>query len=419
MSRAVWTPSMRRRSCRRWVPRRRGRGPGFSWELRDFRIGRMEFDALELADLRIDGYAEDGEIRLTLAGAELHGTLERSGNGPWRLDLPELKVPASPTGEGVVLDPAVIDQLIAADVVLGQVFVGDEDYGTWRFGVRPVPEGIELHDVVAELRGLSIEAAAPAALEPTTGRPASRAPSERATLRDVLPQWDFVASVESERFAGEGSVRWPGSPLEFDVATLSGNASLDLVKGRFLDVEQGAGAARILSLINFSTIVKRISFDFTDVFGSGVSFDRALASLTVADGLGAFSMVRPRSRAPVLRFDIDGSVDFESGALDYTMVGHADVGRQPALVCCPSSPRPTRSWRRGYCSASRFSKDSIRRLASSEVVVRGTYDDPQVVVVGTGSALAIAGPDDGPPGGAEPDGGDVDIANTSQEGRVE
>ena len=47
----------------------------------------------------------------------------------------------------------------------------------------------------------------------------------------MLPQWDFVASVESESFAGEGSVHWPGSPLEFDLATLSGNASLDLVKG--------------------------------------------------------------------------------------------------------------------------------------------------------------------------------------------
>ena len=119
------------------------KGPGFSWELRDFRIGRLEFDALELADLRIDGYADDGEIRLTLAGRELHGTLERSGDGPWRLDLPELNVPASPTGEGAVLDPGVIDHLIAADVVLGRVLVGDDDYGTWRFGVRPVPEGIE------------------------------------------------------------------------------------------------------------------------------------------------------------------------------------------------------------------------------------------------------------------------------------
>ena len=38
-------------------------------------------------------------------------------------------------------------------------------------------------------------------------------------------------------------------------------------------------------------------------------------------------------------------------------------------------------------------KDPFRRLVSSEVVVRGTYDDPEVVVVGTASALAAASED--------------------------
>lgn len=395
-------------------------GPGFSWELRDFRIGRMEFDALELADLRIDGYADEGEIRLTLAGRELHGTLERSGNGPWRLDLPELNLPASPTDEGAALDPAldpaVIDQLIAADVVLGQVLVGDDDYGSWRFGVRPVPEGIELHDVVAELRGLSIEATAPA-LWSRDGSTRFEGTVNAGDLRDVLPQWDFVASVESESFAGVGSVQWPGSPLEFDLATLSGNASLDLVKGRFLDVEQGAGAARILSLINFSTIVKRISFDFTDVFGSGVSFDRALANLSVADGLARFDGPA-KITGTGLRFDIDGTVDFASGALDYTMVVTPTLDASLpwyAAFLAPSNPLMAA----GVLFGQQVLKDSIRRLASSEVEVRGTYDDPEVVVVGTASTLAAATEDNVTLGDVEPDPGEADAANTSQERREE
>ena len=138
-----------------------GDGAGFGWELRDFRIGTIQFDALELADVRVDGYAEDGEIRLTLAGRDLHGSLERSGDGPWRLNLPELNVPAGPPDETEPLDPGVIDQLIAADVYLGRVHVGEEDYGTWSFSLRPVPDGIELRDVVAELRGLAIQTTAP------------------------------------------------------------------------------------------------------------------------------------------------------------------------------------------------------------------------------------------------------------------
>ena len=384
-----------------------GEDPGFSWELRDFRIGRMELGALELADLRIDGYDDDGEIRLTLSGRELHGTLERSGNGPWRLDLPELNVPASPTGEGVALDPAVIDQLTAADVVLGQVFVGDDDYGSWRLAVRPVPEGIELHDVVAELRGLSIEATAPV-LWSRDGRTRFEGTVNAGDLREVLPRWDFVANVESESFAAEGSVHWPGSPLEFDVANLSGRASLDVVKGRFLDVEQGAGAARIMSLINFSTIVKRISFDFTDVFGRGVSFDRALANLSVTDGRAQFDGPAKISGTG-LRFDIEGSVDFASGALDYTMLVtpalHASLPWYAAIVAASNPVLAA-----GVLFGQQVFKDPIKRLASFDVVVRGTYDDPEVVLVGDASSLAAASEDIAGETGA------AGAANTDQEG---
>ncbi|MDE0658885.1 MAG: DUF3971 domain-containing protein [Gammaproteobacteria bacterium] len=367
-----------------------GEGPGFAWELRDFRIGRVEVGALELADLRVDGYGEGGEIHLTLAGRELHGSLARSGDAPWRLNVPQLNLPASPNDDPIAVDPAVIDRLFAADVDIGRVLVGEADYGTWRFRLRPVPEGIELHDVVAELRGLSIEATAPV-LWSRDGTTRFEGTVTAGDLRDVLPQWGFVASVESESFAAEGSVYWPGSPLEFDLATLSGDASLDLANGRFLDVEQGAGAARIMSLINFSTIVKRMSLDFTDVFGRGISFDRALANLSVTDG-------RARFREPAkitgtgLRFDIDGSVDFASGALDYTMVVtpplHASLPWYAAFVAASNPVLAA-----GVLFGQQVLKDPIKRLASVNVVVRGTYDDPEVVPVGNASALAAGAED--------------------------
>ena len=360
-----------------------GERPAFAWELRDFRIGRIELDALELADLRIDGYAEGGEIRLTLDGRELRGTLERSGDAPWRLSLPELKLPAAPEDDGVALDPAVIDQLIDADVVLGRVLVGDTDYGSWRFGLRPVDEGIELHDVVAELRGLAIEATAPV-LWGRDGTTRFEGTVVAGDLREVLPLWDFVPSVESKSFSAQGRVRWPGSPVEFDLTRLSGNASLDLTEGRFLDVEQGAGAARILSLINFSTIVKRMSLDFTDVFGRGLSFDRVLADLTVTDGLARLDGPA-KITGTGLRFEIEGTVDFASGALDNTMVVtlplHASLPWYAAFLLT-SNPLAAA----GVLFGQQVLKDPIKRLSSIDVIVGGTYDDPQVVTVGSAAA---------------------------------
>ena len=362
-----------------------GDGAGFDWELRDFHIGTIQLEALELADVRVDGHAEDGEIRLTLAGRDLHGSLERSGNGPWRLNLPELNVPAGPTDESEPLSPSVIDQLIAADVDLGRVYVGGEDYGTWSFGLRPVPDGIELRDVVAQLRGLAIQATTPV-LWSRDGTTRFEGSVTAGDLREVLPQWDFVPSVQSESFAATGSVHWPGSPLDFDVADLSGNVSLDLANGRFLDIEQGAGAARIMSLINFSTIVKRISLDFTDVFGRGLSFDRALADLSVTDGRAGFDAPAKISGTG-LDFAIEGTVDFASDTLDTTMVVtlplHASLPWYAAILAA-SNPLAAA----GVLFGQQVLRNPIKRLSSVDVSVSGTFDDPQVVTMGSAPELA-------------------------------
>ncbi len=356
-----------------------------AWELRDFRIGRIELDALELADLHIDGHSDGGEVSLTLASENLHGTLARSGDAPWRLHLEELKLPAG--DDDVALAPTVIDQLIAADVTLGKVTVGEKDFGSWRFGLRPVPQGIELRNVVAELRGLVIESTAPA-LWSRDGTTRFEGTVKAGDLREVLPLWDFVASVETESFAADGRLQWPGSPVEFDLRSLSGTASLDLTTGRFLDVEQGAGASRILSLINFSTIVKRISLDFTDVFGRGVSFDRVLADLSVADGLARF-VTPAKINGTGLRFEIDGTVDFASGALDNTMTVtlplHASLPWYAAFLATTNPLAAA-----GVLFGQQVLKDPIRRLASFDVEVRGTYDDPEVITL-AGASTPTAG----------------------------
>lgn len=359
-------------------------GAGFAWELRDFRIGSIVFDTLELVDVHVDGHAENGEVRLALTGRDFRGTLARSGAAPWRVEIPELDLPAA---EEATLDPAVIDRLIAADVILGRVRVGEEDYGTWRFGLRPVADGIELRDVVAQLRGLAIETTAPV-LWSRGGTTWFRGSVTAGDLRDVLPLWDFVPHVESESFFATGSVHWPGSPLDFDLANVSGDASLELTKGRFLEVEQGAGAARIMSLINFSTLVKRVSLDFTDVIGRGMSFDRVLADLRMTDGRARFDGPA-KVTGTGLRFEIEGTVDFATGTLDNTLLVtlplHTSLPWYAAFIAA-SNPLAAA----GVLAGQQMFKDPLKRLSSIVVRVQGTFDDQDVAVVGNASALAAA-----------------------------
>ena len=108
-------------------------------------------------------------------------------------------------------------------------------------------------------------------------------------LADVLPQWGFAPSVATESAVMQADLRWPGSPAAVDLDVVVGQASFEARDGRFLDVGAGGtDAMKIFSLVNFSTIAKRLNFDFSDVVGEGVSFDRLTATSDFDAGMMHF-----------------------------------------------------------------------------------------------------------------------------------
>ena len=363
-----------------------------AWELRRFRLGKVVLDTVELDDLVLDGFSDQGEVSFSINSDAVKGTVARTGSEPWQVRLNEVALDA-PAAEGDPLDPVLIDSLIAADVVLDRVVVGDADYGSWQFGLRPVTEGVRLVDVRADLRGLRIESTAPA-LWSRVGRSYFQGSVTADDLKDVLPLWDFAPSVESESFASSGRLSWPGSPMNFELAGLSGEAELRLTNGRFLDIEQGAGATRIMSLINFSTIVKRMSLDFSDVFGRGVSFDEVVAPLALVDGQAWFTEPA-RIKGTGLRFEISGEVDLVSGALDNEMVVtlplHSSLPWYAAVLAM-SNPAAAA----GVLVGRQLFRNPIERLSSGMYRVGGTFDEPDVQFVRIFDDAVDTAPDEAP-----------------------
>ena len=344
----------------------------FAWELRRFSVGQMTIDDFTIADAVLDGFSESGEVSLAIDAAELKGTIAKSGDNPWNVSLSELRLPAH-DDEGDPLTTAAMDRVVPADVEIDRVTAGDEDYGSWKLGLRPDADGVTLTNVVANVRGLHIESGGDVYWS-RSGETRFDGEVSAGDLRDVLPLWGFAPSVESEAFRASGHVRWPGSPVNFDLAHLSGDAQLRVTNGRFLDVAQGA--TPILSLVNFSTIAKRMNLDFSDVFGSGVSFEVVIAELSVDDGLARFT-----KDAEIVgtgsSFLLAGTVDLDSGALDNEMVVtlpvHASLPWAAALLALSNPPVAT-----AVVVGRQVFKDQIRRLTSGKYRIRGTYEEPEV-----------------------------------------
>lgn len=379
------------------------------WEARNLRIGRLLVDEFVLNDVAVSAHASAGGTTVSVVSRELDGTFARQGSDPWRVDLVKIRLPEDESdADEDPLSVDIMDRLADADVAIGELRIGDEDFGSWQFGLRRRAEGLALTGLRARIRGLEVVADAPMVWSADTDTTHFAGSVTAGDLAEVLPRWGIAPSVESEAMTTRGSLSWPGSPMMFDLDHLTGDVDLRVESGRFVDVEAaGTGAMRIMSLINFWTIAKRLNLDFSDVFGEGVGFDEVRMELALDDGLVRFAEPA-RIDGTGSSFAINGTVDLETGELDNEMIVtlplHEGLPWYAAFIALANPPGAV-----GVLVGRQLLKDEIKRLASLRYRISGTYDEPNTELVAMfENDIEGTTADPAPDGGASREAGDAD-----------
>ncbi|MFT5351867.1 MAG: hypothetical protein ACI9MF_002692, partial [Gammaproteobacteria bacterium] len=75
---------------------------------------------------------------------------------------------------------------------------------------------------------------------------------------------------------------WQGTPMDFALEKLNGTLDMQISKGQILDVNPSAG--RLFGLFSLQTLARRLTLDFSDIFGKGLAFDRIEGSFNIDNG---------------------------------------------------------------------------------------------------------------------------------------
>ena len=347
------------------------------WRLDGLAVDRIGLHDLTLTDARLTGSGSPGELALQFDSEEMTGSLAVQPDRPLRLDLAEVRLPGGETGVDPV-DVSVIPLLPAADIEIRRVLLDGEHFGSWRFGTRPTADAVHFTDVSGDIKGLRIDA-----LEDIVwtldNESHFHGTVTASNLASVLPAWGYATSVESTDVDIRGDVTWPGSPLNFQLDHLSGDIGLTVTEGRFLDVGE-VPAGRILTLLDFSKVARRLRLDFSDVFGQGIGFERIRASTSLEQGVLHFE--EPLEiRGPGSEFRIYGTVDFHDGALDNDMVVTLPLSSSlPWYAFWLASTNPATA--AGVLLGREVFKRQIEALSSARYRVTGTLDEPKPSFVG-------------------------------------
>ncbi|GAB2796254.1 AsmA-like C-terminal region-containing protein [Halomonas shantousis] len=116
--------------------------------------------------------------------------------------------------------------------------------------------------------------------------------------------------LTSKQASLDAQLAWPGAPWQFALERSRGSLGVELRNGRFRNVD--SASAKLLGLLNFDNILRRLALDFSDVTRQGTAFNSVDGRATLYDG----------------RLETQDAVEIDGVATHFSLQGEVDLLRQ-------------------------------------------------------------------------------------------
>ncbi len=101
-------------------------------------------------------------------------------------------------------------------------------------------------------------------------------------LGDALRELKFTSALAEADMHMQADLYWDSPPMDLNLANVVGELDFEVGKGRVLEVDPGVG--RLFGLLNLGALQRRLTLDFSDLFGAGYSFDNMAGHFNLTGG---------------------------------------------------------------------------------------------------------------------------------------
>ena len=281
-------------------------------------------------------------------------------------------------------DPSTLPSL---DLLVDQLQLGSADLGRLELRTSRIAHGQRIERLQTTGAGAQIEA---------SGNwrriDAHSAANLALTLRsesigEVLKGLGYAPNLSARKSRFDIQLDWPegaaNSSAGLEWAQGRGRMELEIDKGVLKAVEPGAG--RVLGLINFWAIPRRLSLDFRDVVSEGLSFDQIKGSFAVGDGMARTDDLL--IDAPSLNMEVRGRVGLAARDYDQRITVYPDVSAGitlgALLIGGPAAGALA-------LIAQEVLDQPLDQVGQLSYRLTGSWDDPQVVRASEAQSLTPA-----------------------------
>jgi uncharacterized protein (TIGR02099 family) len=199
----------------------------------------------------------------------------------------------------------------------------------------------------------------------------------------TMERLDFARGITGEKLGIELDLTWGGGPRADFMDVLDGEVLLRLENGQLEDVEPGAG--RMLGLVSFVALPRRLSLDFRDVFNKGFGYDSIAGTFNIEDGIA--STCDMSLQGPAADVGIVGRVNLVSEEYEQGAVISANVGNTLPLVGAVVGGPPGAA---AMLLFSQIFKKPLQEVGQVFYSMSGKWDDPAIDSINSDSFVEYA-----------------------------
>ena len=192
----------------------------------------------------------------------------------------------------------------------------------------------------------------------------------------IIAHWSNSKSVEGGEGKLNATLSWPGSPFSPAYDSLAGKVSLDLAKGRLLEVN--TDGAKLLDVLSLQSLIRFATLDLKGSLGNlatkGTPFNSIASNFEIAQGVAQtkqFTMILDQARV-AMTGQINVAKETQDLRITIFPTIDATAGSLAAFVINPIIGL-------GAVLGQYLITNQINRTMQTDYLVQGSWESPEVI----------------------------------------
>lgn len=356
----------------------------------DVSVDRIRYQKYEVENTHFLIDENNANWKITADSPLVKGTIQFPNSGPVTLDLDYLHLPGEDSSTQGINPEAVTPPALPVDVLaefdphtlpsvdakVKEIFIGARNYGQWDVELRSNQQGARLHINNASIKKLNIAGNVDWTLINGVHDSVLNLKLNTTDVGGIQRAWQMKAAVEADKGQASADVNWRGSPAGFNLTSLKGVLDMRLEKGRFVEVKD-ADALKAFGALNFGTISRRLTLDFSDLYQTGVHFDSVRGKATINNGL--ITIVDTlKMDGPGVKFATSGTVNLNNKQLNQELFVTIPVSSTLPLVAILAGLAPPVA--ASIYVGEKLVGNEIERFTSASYTMTGSWEDPKLEI---------------------------------------